>query len=109
MLIFDLKVIGSKLYNIRTKKLMSRLEVAEKAELSDRTYADIERGDTNMRIETLLKICNALGITPNDILVEENVKTISEKDIVDSLNKCSNLEKNTALQLLNVYIDSLKH
>ena len=72
MLVFDLKVIGDRLYEIRTKKLMSRLEVAEKAQLSDRTYADIERGSTNMRIETLVKICSALGITPNDILVTEN-------------------------------------
>lgn len=79
MLVFDLKVIGNKLYDVRNKKLLSRLEVAEKAELSDRTYADIERGSTNMRVETLLKICNALGITPNDILVEEKEECISEK------------------------------
>ncbi len=109
MLVFDLKVIGNKLYNIRTKKLMSRSEVAEKAELSDRTYADIERGDTNMRIETLMKICNALCITPNDVLVEENKQSVSEKDISDALKDCSNDEKNTALQLLNVYINSLKY
>lgn len=86
---------------------MSRLEVAEKAELSDRTYADIERGSTNMRVETLLKICNALGITPNDILVEEKEECISEKEIADALKDCSNFEKNTALKLLSVYVDSL--
>lgn len=53
---------------------MSRLEVAEKANFSDRTYADIERGSVNMRIETILRICDALNITPNDIFVSEKVK-----------------------------------
>ena len=41
MLVFDFKVIGNKLYETRNKKIMSRAEVAEKAELSERTYADI--------------------------------------------------------------------
>ena len=79
MLVFDIKVIGNKLYEIRTKKLMSRAEVAEKANLSDRTYADIERGSVNMRIETILKICDALSITPNDIFVSQEDKIITEE------------------------------
>ena len=108
MLICDFKAIGNKLYEIRSKKIMSRAEVAEKAELSDRTYADIERGSTNMRLETLLKICNALNITPNDILVIDNDIEITEQDIVETIKNCSNNEKETALKLLSVYIDSLK-
>lgn len=108
MLVSDLKIIGNKLYEIRNKKVMSRAEVAEKAELSDRTYADIERGSTNMRVETLLKICNALNITPNDILVTEIDTQITEQDIVTAINDCSEAEKGTALRLLSVYINSLK-
>ena len=108
MLISNLKVIGNKLYEIRNRKIMTRAEVAEKAELSDRTYADIERGSTNMRIETLIKICGALGITPNDILIEDNNIVITEAEIADRINDCSNNEKETALKLLNVYVDSLK-
>lgn len=108
MLISNLKVIGNKLYEIRNRKNMTRAEVAEKAELSDRTYADIERGSTNMRIETLIKICGALGITPNDILIEDNNIVIAEAEIANRINDCSNNEKETALKLLNVYVDSLK-
>ena len=108
MLVFDFKIIGNKLYNIRNKKLMTRLEVAEKAELSDRTYADIERGCTNMRLDTLLKICNALNITPNDILVTDTNIEITERDIAESIKNCSSNEKDTALKLLNVYVESLK-
>ncbi|MGN0136728.1 helix-turn-helix domain-containing protein [Anaerotignum sp.] len=37
---------------------MTQAEVAEATDLSDRTYADIEQGTVNMRIEPLLTICN---------------------------------------------------
>lgn len=108
MLVFDLKTIGNNLFSIRKAKGLTQAEVAEMAELSDRTYADIERGDAAMRIDTLLKLCFALHITPNDILVEENTEEPSEQDIYQSIKNCSLNEKNTALKLLSVYIDSLK-
>lgn len=66
MLVHDFGKIGNKLYDIRKKVGLSRTEVAESAGLSDRTYADIERGSTNMKTETLLHICRALHITPDD-------------------------------------------
>ena len=108
MLIVDLKLIGNKLYNIRNRKLLSRAEVAERAELSDRTYADIERGNVNMRLETLLKICNALNITPNDVLTIAETTPLTEDVLIQKIASCSESEKQTALHLLNIYIDSVQ-
>lgn len=109
MLIYDPRLIGNKLYEIRKKKNMTQAEVAELAEISDRTYADIERGSTNMRIETAIKICCALHITPNEILTEESSPyIIDESQIKIRYNNCTEKEKQTALQLLNIYFDSLK-
>lgn len=108
VLVSNLTDIGNNLYKIRKSKGLTQAEVAEKADFSDRTYADIERGSTNMRIETLLKICDALNITPNDILVTNNDFEITEQYIADTIKDCTNNEKETALKLLNVYIDSLK-
>ena len=71
MLIFDTIQIGNKLLQFRKKSGLTQAEVAEAAGLSDRTYADIERGTVNMKIETVLRICGALKITPNEILTEE--------------------------------------
>lgn len=107
MLVWDFGTIGNKLYEIRKRSGMTQAEVAEAAGLSDRTYADIERGSVNMRIETLLKICQALSITPNDILTVENTRTITEADIVQIINGCSDTEKQTAFKLMEVYLNSL--
>lgn len=53
MLVFDKRAIGNKLLVIRKKIGLTQAEVAEAAGLSDRTYADIERGSVNMRTETI--------------------------------------------------------
>ena len=108
MLVTSMQIIGDKLYRIRKKTGLTRAEVAEKAGLSDRTYADIERGSSNMRAETLLGICNALSITPDDIFVDENVKTnLQQEEIIERLNSCTPKEKDTAFKMIDVYLNSL--
>lgn len=102
MLIFDFNIIGNKLFLVRRKLGMTQAEVAEKAGISDRTYADIERGTVNMRVETLLRICNVLRITPNEIL-STDVETSTE-DITEMLNDVSDNERKTALKILEAYL-----
>lgn len=108
MLIFDFHAIGNKLLAIRKKQGLTQAEVAEVAGLSDRTYADIERGTVNMRIETILRICEALHITPDVILTEENPSlTARQEELISQLNSCTPKDKETALSILSVYLQSL--
>lgn len=109
MLIFDFKSIGNKLLSIRKKSGLTQSEVAEVAGLSDRTYADIERGTVNMKIETLLCICEALRITPDDVLTTENAATARRRqELLDLFDQCTPREQETALDLLGVYLHSLR-
>lgn len=108
MLVFDFRVIGNKLLKIRKRLGLTQSEVAEASGLSDRTYADIERGTVNMRIETILKICKALQITPDEILTENSSNiTLKQNELIDRLNTCTPKDKETALELLSVYLKSL--
>lgn len=109
MLIFDLQSIGNRLLSIRKRMGMTQAEVAEAAGLSDRTYADIERGSVNMRIETILRICNVFHITPDEILTEEcSSLTARQEELWSRLNGCNPKDRETALQLLSVYLKSLE-
>lgn len=109
MLIFDFRVIGNKLLAIRKKAGLTQSEVAEEANLSDRTYADIERGTVNMRIETILKICEAMHITPDVILTDDDPDlSAKQTDLFAELDKCTIKQRKTALELLTVYLRSLK-
>ncbi len=108
MLVFDLHTIGNKLLAIRKRTGLTQAEVAEAAGLSDRTYADIERGSVNMRTETILRICNVLHITPDEVLTEENTSITSQQtELWNRLNACNPKDKETALQILSVYLKSL--
>lgn len=108
MLIFNLQEIGNKLLEIRKSKGLTQSEVAELSGLSDRAYSGIERGTANMRIETLLGICSALNITPNDILVKKEIDTSASKSkIAERLKLCNESELQTALELLEVYLSHL--
>lgn len=107
MLINSMHDIGSKFLSIRKQTGLTQSEVAEKAGLSERTYADIERGTVNMRVETLLKICRTFRITPDEILTEAEPTLLYYDEVMDRLNVCSPKERKTALQLLSVYLESL--
>lgn len=100
--------IGSRLLAIRKRAGLTQAEVAEAAGLSDRAYADIERGQVNMRMETVLRICQALHITPDEILTREQESgALGQEELWQRLNACSAKDRETALRLLTVYLQSL--
>lgn len=108
MLLLDMHEIGNKLLTIRKRAGMTQAEIAEAAGLSTRAYADIERGSVNMRIETAMRICSALHVTPDEILTKNSQEiSAQEENILARLNTCSPKDKETALRLLSVYLHSL--
>lgn len=108
MLVYDFSEIGNRLLAIRKRAGLTQVEVAEAAGLSNRTYADIERGTVNMRIETILRICDALHITPDEIFTKEDTAlTRRQEELIERLNACSEKDKDTALRLLETFLRSL--
>lgn len=109
MLLFDFHIIGNKLLTIRKRLGMTQAEVAEAAGLSDRTYADIERGTVNMRIETILRICQVLHITPDEVLTEDSPsETVDQQLLWEKLTACNSKDRETAFRILKAYLDSLQ-
>ena len=58
---------------------------------------------------TTLRICQALRITPDEILTTENTSLVSrQEELLERLDKCLPREKETALALLETYLCSLR-
>lgn len=108
MLVYDFYTIGNKLLAARKKLGLTQTDVADAAGMSMRSYADIERGTVNLRTETLLRICDALHITPDEVLTEDAPSLrLEQEELFHRLSTCNANERRTALKLLGVYLDSL--
>lgn len=86
------KSIGEhiKLYRNYTQE-----SLAEKTQLSPDTISLIERGENVASSYTLIKICNALNITPNHILQDfvYNKDLCLDSIVYDEISKLTNEEK----------------
>ncbi len=108
MILHNFHSIGEKLYSIRKKYGWTQLEAAVNAEVSDKTYSSMERGTLNIRLDTLLNICDALHITPDEILTDDGGQSaLREEQILSRLRASTPHVKETALQLLDTYLKSV--
>ena len=60
--------ISKLLKEFREKADLTQTEVAKKAGLHPNAYAKIERGERLPNLDTLQKICKALGVKSSDVL-----------------------------------------
>jgi transcriptional regulator with XRE-family HTH domain len=60
--------IGDKVREIRTRRLLTQEELAEKAEVSPSTVANIETDNREPHFRTIRKLAKALNIDPTELL-----------------------------------------
>ena len=108
MLIDNLYEVGNRLMALRKKAGLTQAQVAEIANLSDRTYADIERGTANMRLETLIRICRALHITPDEILTND-IQNMEMRgyEMISRLRKYPQKVQKAVYDMIEVYLNSI--
>ena len=66
-----LEAVGNRLFRYRTEARKTQFEIAEMAGISGRAYSEIERGESDMRITTLVSLSEALEVSADRILFEE--------------------------------------
>jgi transcriptional regulator with XRE-family HTH domain len=62
--------IGEQLRNIRTRRLLTQDELADKAGVSQSTIANIERNHAEPQFRTIRKLAKALDVDPTELLGE---------------------------------------
>ena len=77
----DNNVMAARMLEYRKKAGLTQAEVAERAGISDRTYADIERGYVvNRRLGTLIAICTVLDVTVDTLLMDSSEEEIEMRE-----------------------------
>lgn len=62
------KIVGERVRELRMKNGLSLRKFAADNDFNPNVLSRIERGDHNVTLETLLRLCRALGSTPAEIL-----------------------------------------
>ena len=91
----DFKLIGEKIKNIRNEKKITQEELAEMAEISVGYISNNETAKKKDSLTTIIKICNALDISLNSLLLGNPV-TYSNNELTyefdDLIKDCSRYE-----------------
>ena len=98
----DLKKIGLRIREIRLGKKMSQADLAVKAHLSLPQISDIERGKSNMMLNTFIKIAEALQISADSLLrlnIPE-VNNLYNDEFAELLSDCTPNEIDSILKIV---------
>jgi len=104
------KLIGVRVRAVRVKKGITQEKLSEQVGISPQHYSKIESGGTKLSLPCLVRICNALEITPDEILMDSVNKGTPEliKEAAEFFSGCSKDEIYLILSIAETFKSSLE-
>ncbi|MDU1936423.1 MAG: helix-turn-helix transcriptional regulator [Clostridium sp.] len=98
------KLLGKKIREERLKLNLTQEQLAEKVDISTSYVGQIERGERNISLDTLVNLSNTLGVTI-DFLLQDSIN-INEDTLLLQINQLissrNTKEKEMALDVLKI-------
>lgn len=104
------KLIGIRIRERRIKQGYTQEYVSEHADISPQHCSSIESGKTKLSLPCLVRVCNVLDITPNDLLMD-SVKHATPQllgNVATVFSDCSNDEIFLMLSIADKLKESLR-
>lgn len=102
---YDRKVVGAAIQRFRLAAGLTQEKLSDKADISIRHIVDIERGANGTSLDALMRICDILQVTPNDLLLPSDPATYPELDwLTRTLKTLSPDERQTVVTIANTFI-----
>lgn len=85
------QLIGKRLRSIRQKRGLTQEQVSEFAEISPQHCSGIECGSAKVSLPALVRLCNALECTPDEVLMDSITQSTPQflNDVADVFSDCS--------------------
>ena len=96
-------IYGTSIRNFRIKNHLTQEQVAQLTGFDTKYISQLETGRYMGTIKTMLKFCEALNVTPNDILCDfiKDLNCNNEiKDFSNKFSKLSNRDKKNIVALM---------
>lgn len=102
----DYKKLGKRMREYRQLKNLTQEELAERVSLSNVYISHIERGLTKTSLNTLIKICNVLNVTPDMVLFDSlEIKAPSmENEFSVRLDACTAEDRSLILDIVDLFM-----
>lgn len=100
----DRIAFGKKIKSLRKINKITQEKLSEMIDIDARHVARIEAGESNPTIETLIKLANALKVTPNDLLDFSNMENTATYQLKSDINDILSLAKEDQLVLIKKLI-----
>lgn len=89
MFLINLKLIGKNIKKYRKAKGYTQAQLAEKISISTIHMSHLETGNVSMSVECLIKICDFLDVTPDNILLGEyRINDTSAMKQLSDISEC---------------------
>lgn len=99
----DYSIMGMRIANCRKQLNMKQNVLAEMIDISNNYLSGIEGGKENPSLEVFIKLCNALQVTPDYLLLGSMHSNNIRQNIYDGLRLCSEED----VQLLSDFLQLL--
>ncbi|MCL2083817.1 MAG: helix-turn-helix transcriptional regulator [Oscillospiraceae bacterium] len=87
-------LVGVRIRAARLRKCYTQERVSEYADISPQHYSKIESGGTRLSLPCLVRICNALEVTPDELLMDSVNRATPQmiSSVASVFSDCSNDE-----------------
>ena len=101
----DYKALGKRIADIRKQHNLTQEQLAEKTDLSNIYISHIENARSIPSLETLIKLCDALGTTPDGLLLgtSQSAKEYLMPEVASRLLSCTPKER----RMVSCFIEML--
>lgn len=103
----DYNLIGVRVATLRCERKWTQKELAERCGLAQNYLSNIENNHSIPSLETLTKICIALDVTPNQLLLgaAKQETNYLNNDFAELFSQCTPQEKRCILRFIEVMIE----
>lgn len=98
----DFKLIGKRIAHKRKELGLTQWQVEEKADMTQKYLSNIERATSGLSLDVLMRICDALEVTPDYLLLgRTNSANDISNEIESRVNRMSPKQAELALSLMD--------
>lgn len=101
-------IIGEKIRDERRRKKISRERLAEMTNLSTYFIGQVERGQTKMSVNTLIKISECLDLSLDYMVKPQKIIPSTMNNLIEILNSCSDDEIDIIAKILDPILPRLR-